>query len=78
MITSEQITKAGFLNTIQLEKLIQKNYPEDKFMSTKFLGITNGKEFAYKITYLNELEGKVEAGTVFVSIDQAGKLQAEY
>ena len=78
MITSEQITKAGFLNTIQLEKLIQKNYPEDKFMSNKFLEITKGKEFAYKMTYLNELEGKVEAGKVFVSIDQAGKLQAEY
>jgi hypothetical protein len=78
MITSEQITKAGFLNTNQLEKLIQKNYPKDKFMATKFLGITNGKEFAYLITYLDELEGKVEAGKVFVSIDQAGKLQAEY
>ena len=47
-------------------------------MSTKFLGITNGKEFAYKITYLDEIEGKVEAGKVFVSVDQAGKLQAEY
>ena len=31
-----------------------------------------------QITYLDEIEGKVEAGKVFVSVDQAGKLQAEY
>ncbi len=76
MITANKITRAAYLNTQQLEQLIQESYRDDTFVSSHFLGITNGGEFAYQVTYIHD--GAEAQTKVFVSFDQHNQLQADY
>lgn len=66
MITAERIQQQAYLSTTDLERLIQKNYPQDRFISSRFLGITNGGEFCYEATYWDDIEGTVLPTKVFV------------
>ena len=46
-------------------------YPMCSFETAEFLGITNGGEFCYKVTYYDEAgTGDHEIGKVFVKYDQ--------
>jgi hypothetical protein len=76
MITANQITRAAFLNTQQLEQILRRAHPQDHCLTSRFLGITNGREFAYQITYVDD--GEETQGKVFVSFDSQNQLQADY
>jgi hypothetical protein len=42
------------------------------FKTAEFLGITNGEQFCYSVTYHDEAgTGEIETGKVFVSLDLA-------
>lgn len=66
MITAERIQQQAYLSTTDLERLIQKNYPQDRFFSSKFLGITNGGQFCYSVTYPDPNYEQPQTTKVFV------------
>lgn len=63
-----------FLTTIDTKGLAKvldaSGYSMCSFKTAEFVGITNGGEFAYKVTYYDEAgTGKEEVGKVFVKFD---------
>lgn len=80
MITVDTLRKCSWLDSITLEGLIRKSYPEDHVLTSEFVGITNGGQFCYQVGYqdpdLNE-QGLTYC-KVFVGIDSAGQVTAEY
>jgi hypothetical protein len=69
MITADKIQKLAYLTTQDLEQLIQQNYPGDRFLTSKFLGITNGHQFCYGITYKDPHYDQPQQSKVFVDQD---------
>jgi len=71
MITEYKIRKLAYLDTQSLEAAVQKNHPEDRFIQSKFLGITNGGQFCYQIGYQDpDLNGQgLTYCKVFVDLD---------
>jgi len=52
-------------------------YKDCKFDSSKFLGITNGSQFCYSVTFVED--GREQTGKVFVTYDSAtGFLIADF
>jgi hypothetical protein len=52
-------------------------YKDCKFDSAKFLGLTNGKQFCYSVTF--KKDGELQTGNVFVSYDSTtGFLVADF
>ena len=69
MITPDKIEQYGKLTTEQLVTMIRQHYPQDSFLSSKFLGITNGQEFCYSVTYTGlDYEQPVQT-KVFVDVN---------
>ena len=60
--------------------LKHSGYTGAVFKTAKFVGITNGGQFAYKVTYHDEAgTGKDEVGQVYLSYDPAaGMVTADY
>ena len=69
MITADKIHKLAYLSTGDLQALIQKSYPKDRFLSSRFLGITNGHQFCYSVTYRDPDYAQAQQTKVFVSQD---------
>ena len=78
MITAYKITKLAYLDTPTLEGALQKNYPEDKIIKSKFLGITNGKQFCYEILYFDQEQDENCYTKVFVDLDPSEEPVADY
>jgi hypothetical protein len=78
MITAYKINKLGNLNTIQLEEAIQRNYPKDRIISGKFLGVSNGGQFVYEVKYFDAHEGEDCYTKIFVDLDESETAVAEY
>jgi hypothetical protein len=52
-------------------------YKRDKFTTSKFVGITNGGQFAYKVEFIED--NKPQVAKVFLSYDPAaGRVSADY
>ena len=66
MITAECIQKLAYLSTPELEQLIQKAYPKDRFISSQFLGISNGGQFCYSVSYKDPDWEQPQQSKVFV------------
>lgn len=79
MITVDTLRKCSFLNTLTLEELIRKNYPEDHVLTSEFIGITNGGQFCYKIGYQDlDIDQGLTYCKVFVRVGDTGEVVAEY
>jgi len=78
MITEYKIRKLAYLDTQSLEKAVQKNYPEDRFIQSKFLGITNGKQFCYEVLYFDLDMGENAYTKLFVDLDTSEEPVADY
>lgn len=78
MITEYKIRKLAYLDTHSLEKAVQKNHPEDKFIQSKFLGITNGKQFCYEVLYFDTHFGENAYTKLFVDLDTSEEPVADY
>lgn len=81
MITAQ--TLQGLINftTKDLAKILDTSgYSMCSFETAEFLGITNGGQFCYRVTYFDEAgSGEQETGKVFVSRDSAtGVLTADF
>ena len=78
MITADKLRLlTNFPSGMLTELIRQAGYRDDKFQSAKFLGITNGGEFCYSATYIEDNE---ECTTkVFVRYDPtADRVSADY
>jgi DNA-directed RNA polymerase delta subunit len=69
VITADRIREYTNLSTEQLTEMIQKFYPRDRFQDSRFLGITNGHQFCYSVTYYDTNLEEDCQGKVFVSQD---------
>lgn len=78
MITAYKIARLAHLPTEQLERAVRKNYPEDSFISSKFLGITNGGQFCYEVMYFDVDEEGNAYTKVFVDLNESEEPVAEY
>lgn len=69
MITADKLALLTNMPTVMLTTGIQQSgYKEDKFYTSKFLGLTNGNEFCYSATYKN-FDGDLKICKVFVNYD---------
>jgi hypothetical protein len=78
MITADKLKLLTNFPAFMLTTLIQQSgYKKDKFNTAKFLGITNGGQFCYSVTYVEDGE---ECNTkVFLNYDSvADAVSADY
>lgn len=68
MITADKLKDLTNFDRWDLAQLLaQSGYTGSSFQSAKFLGITTGGEFCYRVTYFDEAgTGENEVGKVFV------------
>ena len=81
MITADALkTLTSFTKGALARALADSGYTGASFESAKFLGMTNGGQFCYSVTYYDDAgTGEVETGKVFLSYDPtAGKVTADY
>lgn len=73
MITAEKLTLLSTMGTHALAQVLDASgYSMCAFKTAKFLGLTNGKQFCYSVTYHDEAgTGEIETGKVFVTYDSA-------
>jgi hypothetical protein len=81
MITADTLKQMTTLGTYALAQILATSgYSGARFKTAKFLGLTNGGEFCYQVTFHDEEgTGKDAVGKVFVKYDPAAnKVSAEY
>jgi hypothetical protein len=68
MITADKLTLLTNMPAVMLTTAIQAaGYKKDKFQTAKFLGLSNGKQFVYNVTYIEDNE--IHSTKVFVKYD---------
>lgn len=81
MILADTVTHLTTLSPKGIAQVLDKSgYSMCSFKTAKFLGITNGGEFCYRVTFHDEAgTGQDEVGKVFVRYDSAtGFITAEF
>lgn len=79
MITAETLRQCAWLSSAHIEKLLNKSFPHDKVVQSNFIGITNGGQFCYDISFPDEdTKSGLGRGKVFVWQDANGEVVAEY
>lgn len=81
MITADTLkTLTSFTPVALARGLAQSGYTGVSFQSAEFLGITNGGQFCYKVTYFDDSgTGEMETGKVFLTFDHAvGGVTVDY
>jgi hypothetical protein len=78
MITAEKLTQLTSMPPALLTLAIRgSGYIEDEFTGAKFLGITNGGQFCYWVTY--KCEGGTDSTKVYLTYNhKEGTVSAEY
>ena len=80
MITAEQLKNLSNLDRYELARLlISSGYEGETLESVRFLGLTNGAEFCYTVSYFDDSrDGELTGGKVFVKYDAALGVTAEF
>jgi hypothetical protein len=80
MITAETLkTLTTFSSGALARALALSGYNDLVFDGCKFLGITNGGQFCYSVSYFDEHLGEDDTGKVYLTYDQAtGSVKADY
>ena len=78
MITANQLRLLTNMPPIMLtEGIRERGYKKDKFETAEFLGMSNGNQFVYKTSYIEDND--IKECKVFVSYDSAtGKVTVDY
>lgn len=70
MITADTLkTLTSFTAQGLTEAIRKRGYKKDSFNTAKFLGITNGGQFCYSVTYTDTFEDKECTTKVYISYD---------
>lgn len=80
MITAEQLTTLTTFTAPALTRAIRDaGYKEDEFTTAEFVGMTNGGQFCYSVTYWDNIEGSEQLSKVFLTYVHAeGRVIADY
>ena len=80
MITADTLKTLTSFTAPALTRAIQQaGYKTDKFNTAKFLGMTNGAQFCYSVTYTDMIEGDECTTKVYVLYDHAsGRVSVDY
>lgn len=81
MITADTLKTLTTFTTHGLAMALHHSgYTGAAFKSARFLGITNGGQFCYSVTYHDEAgTGEIETGKVFLTYNPTeGKVTADY
>jgi hypothetical protein len=80
MITADTLKTLTSFTAAALTRAVQQaGYTQDTFESAKFLGITNGGQFCYSVTYEDIHEETIVQTKVFLTYDAAnGTVSADY
>ncbi len=80
MILAETLkTLTAFTAPALSRAVISSGYTDAEFKTAEFLGITNGGQFCYKVTYYDENLGEDSQGKVFLTFDHStGAVTADY
>jgi len=78
MLTAETLTTLTTFTAPALSRAIQDaGYKGDTFTGAKFVGITNGGQFCYFVTY--KVEGGTDSTEVFLTYNPTeGSVSADY
>ena len=78
MILADTLKTLTSFTAPALTRAIQQaGYKRDRFNTAKFLGMTNGGQFCYSVTYIED--GEVCTTKVFVSYDPTeGRVSVDY
>ena len=76
MITADKLKVLTSYNASMLGSLLKSKGKFGDFDTVGFLGITNGSQFCYKVTYLDESYEKQVASKVFITCDSAGNIDS--
>jgi hypothetical protein len=78
MITAQELAHITALTTGELTTMIRESGHKDaQFLTSRFLGMTNGGQFCYQVHYEDENEG-LKLNKVFVTKHPYGSLEADY
>ena len=78
MITYYKIDKLRALDPVAIMRALAKNGHTDTIKETKFLGITNGRQFCYEVLYFDNKFGEDTYTKVFVDLDTDEQPIADY
>lgn len=81
MITAEKLNELTSMGPRALARVLdQSGYSMCAFENVQFLGITNGGQFCYAVTYYDECgTGEEDVGKVFVKYDHStGQMVADF
>lgn len=79
MILAEEINKYTTLDRYEIAKVLARSgYTGMSCKSANFLGITNGGDFCYKVTFFDDSDTGEETGKVYVSKSATGDMVADF
>lgn len=80
MITADRLKTLTTFTPVALARGLElSGYKGVSFESAEFLGITNGGQFCYSVTYFDEHLGENARGKVFLTYDAvAGSVKVDY
>jgi len=80
MITAERLqTLITFTPKALAMGLAQSGYTGVSFDTAEFIGITNGGQFCYKVTFYNDHIEEEDTGKVYLTYDQTmGSVKVDY
>jgi hypothetical protein len=80
MITAERLQTLTTFTPVALARGLElSGYKDVEFNTAEFLGITNGGQFCYKVTFYNDHIQEEDEGKVYLTYDQAvGSVKADY
>lgn len=79
MILAAELNKYTKLTKHELAQVLARSgYTGCSFETVKFVGLTNGGQFCYSVTYYDEAGTGVEVGKVYVCKSATGDMAADY
>ena len=79
MILAAELDKYTTLDRYEIVKVLARSgYTGLSFKSANFLGITNGGDFCYKVTYFDESGEGEETCKIYVNKSATGDMVAEF
>jgi hypothetical protein len=80
MITAERLQTLTTFTPVALARGLElSGYKDVEFNTAEFLGITNGGQFCYRVTFYNDHIQEEDTGKVYLTYDQAvGSVKVDY
>jgi hypothetical protein len=80
MITAERLQTLTTFTPVALARGLElSGYKDVEFNTAEFLGITNGGQFCYRVTFYNDHIEEQDEGKVYLYYDQTmGSVKVDY